>query len=518
MSSYLSLSIRFLDSMFHGRGNGSEPEWPPSPLRAFQAIVSGAANRWREPQFKDYAVPVLRRLEQLGSPIIVAPAGHPASAAYRLYVPNNAADLVAAAWVRGTSDASIAEHHSEKDVRPTRLIGGNTVCFLWPLTDLDQPQMTEFIGVLSTVARSITHLGWGVDMVAANAALLSEADADQLPGERWRPVEDSTGTGLRVPRPGTLDGLLAKHQAFLNRLGPDGFKPVPPLGESAFRVVGYRRGTDAASRPFAAFAILKPETNGNQAFNTPRRARDVAAWLRHVTGEVCEGWPFEQPESFVHGHDATGDRLKGETADRRFMFLPLPTINSRLRRVESIRRVLVVAPPGCQGHINWVRRRLAGQDLSAPDGEVRGLLNLLPTSDWVLRQYVEPARVWSTVTPVILPGHDDPDKLRKKLANRPTADEQRKLLERLDRRAAGLLHRALLQAGLAPELVNAIEALGWRRTGFRAGVDLADRYLRPDKLNGRQYHVRIQFPQPVPGPLAIGAGRYRGMGLFAAER
>jgi CRISPR-associated protein Csb2 len=30
-------------------------------------------------------------------------------------------------------------------------------------------------------------------------------------------------------------------------------------------------------------------------------------------------------------------------------------------------------------------------------------------------------------------------------------------------------------------------------------------------------HVRLRFAEPFSGPLAIGAGRYRGFGLFAAE-
>lgn len=31
------------------------------------------------------------------------------------------------------------------------------------------------------------------------------------------------------------------------------------------------------------------------------------------------------------------------------------------------------------------------------------------------------------------------------------------------------------------------------------------------------YHVRARFPQPIPGPLAIGAGRCRGFGIFTAD-
>jgi hypothetical protein len=33
MPSHFCLSIRFLDMAFHGRRDGNQPEWPPSPLR-----------------------------------------------------------------------------------------------------------------------------------------------------------------------------------------------------------------------------------------------------------------------------------------------------------------------------------------------------------------------------------------------------------------------------------------------------------------------------------------------------
>jgi CRISPR-associated protein Csb2 len=128
---------------------------------------------------------------------------------------------------------------------------------------------------------------------------------------------------------------------------------------------------------------------------------------------------------------------------------------------------------------------------------VKGLLNILPTSDWVLRQYTGTARDWSTVTPVVWPGHDDKDA----------------------KKAGEMLRKAFVQAGLPPELVAGIggDDLDWRPVGFRAGLDLAYRYAVPDKLRGRLSHVRVRFPQPVRGPLAVGAGRYRGFGLFARD-
>ncbi|MSR56048.1 MAG: type I-U CRISPR-associated protein Cas5/Cas6 [Gemmataceae bacterium] len=499
MSSAFCLTVRFLDPVpsFHGKGDGEEPEWPPSPLRLFQALVAAAAARWRESQFAAYARPAFKWLE-IRTPTVVASSIQAERNGYRMYVPNNAGDLVTSAWARGNIDAKFSSLNVEKDVRPTRLVGGDCVHYVWQLAGPQTTEVQGHLATLSSAACSITHLGWGIDMVAANAVVISEEEAAKLVGQRWRPTDDPMAAGYRVPIKGTFDALVSKHESFLNRLGANGFKPVPPL--SAFGVLGYHCATDfnarhRPQRPWCAFQILNPETSGNRAFDTPRRCRDVAAWARHATGSVCEGWAFGSTEGFVHGHEENGQPLKGELADQRFMYLPLPTINHALNRVESIRRVLIAAPLAFQNRIDWIRRRLPGQDLVSINGEVVSVLNLLSTSDWVLKQYTSESRDWSTVTPVIMPGHDDHD----------------------SRKAEAILRKAFVQSGLAQELVDGIEELEWRAVGFRAGLDLAHRYLSPENLKGRKYHVRVRFAHPVRGPLAVGAGRYRGFGLFATE-
>ena len=42
MSRFLCISVTLLDPMFHGRGDRNEAEWPPSPMRLFQALINGA--------------------------------------------------------------------------------------------------------------------------------------------------------------------------------------------------------------------------------------------------------------------------------------------------------------------------------------------------------------------------------------------------------------------------------------------------------------------------------------------
>ena len=145
------------------------------------------------------------------------------------------------------------------------------------------------------------------------------------------------------------------------------------------------------------------------------------------------------------------------------------------------------------------------------------MLSLIPLSDRTVTQYIKNARIWSTVTPVMLPGYDDPDGLRRKLKERDgkSAAEQKHLLDRLDRRIISLLRDAFVQAGWAPDRIAQC-GIEYRSVGFRAGVDLASKYVLPP-LHFPRFHVRVTFPQSIRGPLVVGAGRYRGLGLFAAE-
>ena len=159
---------------------------------------------------------------------------------------------------------------------------------------------------------------------------------------------------------------------------------------------------------------------------------------------------------------------------------------------------------------------MAGAELVNHDGAA-ALLTILPGSDSVLKQYVEKSRTWFTVTPVILPGYDDPDHLRRKLKNGVDAETQKRYLARLDARMDELLRKAFRQGGFSSELVDRTE-LEWREVGFRPGVELASRYLPPENLNNApRIHVRVRFPHAVRGPIAVGSGRFRGFGLFAME-
>ena len=102
MKKNLCISIRFLhpQPVFHGRSYGGGPEWPPSPLRLFQALVDAFANQWRTDCIVDSAKPLIDCLQQNEAPIIVA-AKHFVGTAVRLAVPNNDLDVWAGPLSKG---------------------------------------------------------------------------------------------------------------------------------------------------------------------------------------------------------------------------------------------------------------------------------------------------------------------------------------------------------------------------------------------------------------------------------
>jgi CRISPR-associated protein Csb2 len=338
-----------------------------------------------------------------------------------------------------------------------------------------------------------------------------------------------------VPISGTLAALEDRHQAFLARLptthdGSQFFRPVPPLEH--FQVITYRRASDPVHPPFAIFALRHLDDSGFRAFDPIRRGLHVAAMMRHLAGSAdiarFLGWNDGQISRLVHGHT---DEEATSTASARLLFLPLPSLETRGEDkphvVGTIRRILVT----CRGSIHRDQfqrlvQRLDGMELiDEKSGVAAALLARLPNSDKLTKDnYLALSSTWATVTPVILPGYDDPRKLRQRLrANSGlTAAEKNAHAAKLDQRIDQLLRKALRQAGYS-ESITRHAAIEWRGSGYLPGTDLASRYMTGDQNRRfRKLHVRIQFrnedgqPLPLQGPICLGGGKFFGTGLFAA--
>ena len=180
------------------------------------------------------------------------------------------------------------------------------------------------------------------------------------------------------------------------------------------------------------------------------------------------------------------------------------------------RRVVVFSTNERSNDTAWAARALGGMDLiDEKTGEVQAVLAATSRNDRVLKRYVSESSTWATVTPMLLPGHDDPGGLREKLRKAKSSEEQKSLIERLMKRREALVRKALRHAGLGDELAISAE-IETRETGFVAGVEKASRYAVPSHLaKSPRLHVKLTWPVKVAGPLCIGRGRFSGLGLFA---
>ncbi len=554
MKASLCISFRFIHPvpMFHGRGDGDQAEWPPSPMRAFQALLNAIGLRHRGKPLSPELREALEILETI-RPIILATPAVLSTIGHRAYVPHNHADLVTSAWDRGNLEASIAQHRIEKDFRPHRLQASGdelpAVHFIYALDETDlRIEPDTLLKVIRSSVRAIHCLGWGIDQVVADATLVKSPETD-VRNESWMPTLRG-GITLRVPRRGSLKALKARHSAFLGRLLNADWTPVPPL--SAMQHVRYKRNSDIMPRPYAIFRLL--DCNDDTVTYTQSKLIHMAGMLRHLgiramgsqklIESLCpnhdgEREPFrdgvpprdlrgytwdEWVQSYVAGHQSDADRKAGKP-HAQFSYIPLQSIGHE-HTDPGVRRVMIVAPFGDEAWLEHLASRLDGQLLKPLDGTHLPLKTRLVRitdrqTDGVRDAYLRPSGVWASVSPVILPGHTD----------------------RKPNKTIKLIEQALAQAGVEQRCEFEWSAFSHFRKmlpahKYRIDPQDPDRkqipvnYIRPDHLmHQTAVHLKIHFGQrenlsdpssrwipasvPIPGPIAIGAGRHCGWGVMA---
>lgn len=481
----MCITVTFLDSCFHGKRDGDTPEWPPSPMRLFQALLAGSRAGCRERGWSNHVAPAFRWLESRKPPAIFAPDAKPC-VELKIFVPDNDAD----------KKPNRSDRLSSKLYRPHRLVDlnsptgqGQSLHYVWPIPDEDWPKAQPYAQVLCREARNLLALGWGIDQAAGMGRVLSNSEVTQLGGRLWRPwcVQGTAQLTWRVPREGTLDDLERCHRSFVNRLGPPYRRRIEP---GDFDTVVYRGSASLSVRPCAKFELPEETAFPHSSVCV------VAAMLRslaceHAKVETSHKFPSGGSEVYVAGHVP---RKRGPTPPR-FSYLALPTIGHP-HADGMIRRLLVAEPYGGDGsHARWAERRLRGRMLRDIRGKKQGpLLHAWRReSPRIFGRYTRESEIWSSVTPVVLAGFDDGRHAK----------------------AERLLFKAVAEAGIP---VSSVVEMRLQKAPFWPGSQYPRAYRRPAYLNHLPaWHVRIVFREPVSGPVAIGAGRHCGLGLLAVE-
>jgi len=464
----LCITIHFLDGLFHGQGDHGR-EWPPSPFRLFQAMLAASARSG------NISNDVFYWLEQLAPPEILAPPVRSAHE-WKTYVPNN--------------DSDVELKKNEKVFRPVRILSGAPLCYLWQINQDDQ----KIAGMMILQARRVSTLGWGIDLVAADGKILSPTEEDNLiqtyAGHRWRPAEGSRNL-LRCPKPGSISDLRSAYESFLSRFNGNVYNPARKPRE--FIEIPYAK-VGSVQREIAAFKLVRPDDDSD-AFESfdQRKAMEVAAWVR---GYLCRasqtgGFPGDSGV-FVAGH-VPAQNKNGKTPPR-FSYLPLPSVGN-MHADGRVRRFVITEPYGGDGrYTQWAQRIMANAVVTDKHGVPKTRLLSMFKNDNVIYQYVREATTFQTITPVILPGYDD--------MKYP--------------KAMKLVEKALEQAGFSVD--DLAEPIYLQKAPFHSGGYSPSSFARPAYLMGNSaMHVRLKWKEPIPGPLAIGAGRHFGLGLFVPE-
>lgn len=460
----LRVTVEWLDGLYHG------VEWPPAPLRLFQAMIAGySVHRRGDPDLEA----AMRHLEALPAPTIFAPDANE-RAPVRASVPNNDGDNVIGFLLKGKRAKALKTARKTVTTRvrrPRSFLG--TVAYEW----VAGAETRKCLPALEAIAESVSAVGHGIDTAVARV----EFGECRRPDDRVRYAPSPLGRRkLDVPYPGAFGVLEARYREFRNRIEDGGVKGVR---EPVHRQSGYASDLDPPPVRCATFRLQ--DTKGRLFAFEGVRAMEVAAMTRHVVGRAAA--------SAGMATDAVSE-LMGHGGGRRVRVHPLPNVG-HFRADGLVRRVMLTAPESV-GEDDWgdILSRMAWAEL-VPVGGGEPVGSLVPITedddDPVRARYCGVSKVWTTATPVVLPGRD-----RRRGKPRP---------ERAVRR--------LLQHAQIPEAL--LEAATMEPAGCLRGSEMPSRYARPRHLAGYPcQHMSVRWKTPVAGPLVLGAGIGYGLGLF----
>lgn len=479
-----SLNVTFANGRYHGRVDDGELEWPPSPLRLFQALIAGShrgAYGIVNQKVRDDA---LEWLESLDPPTIEAGCVVESGLGLTNYVPNN--------------DDQLDHVRTAKPVLVKLIPGGEPVTYRWQLTDNEAAK--THARVICAMASLVTHLGQHQDTVYVRGEVIdAEANSRRVKDDRilQQPHKQPDGE-WKSPDKGALAAFQKRYEGVLRGDSPFDYSiPSHDVRYQPSDVISF----DA---PLALFELWRQE--GKRLKFESRDLRQPAAMVRNAMVEWLKENPLfrsyydeklgeMQALRLITGHES--NQSNGPYGGAHVAFVPIPSLNEDSTADGQIRRVLVVGY-GCETGLALelfadAVSNLNGRKLK-DNGKAIGTLRRVESEarDSVLQLFIgrrKPCRIWRTVTPVVLPG-----------------------MTRRGRPASQLVLRALKQAGISesdvfsiatysgPIVSKTIRALDYRVNGYLSET--------------HRYHVEVVFKRPVIGPFVIGRGRHSGLGLM----
>jgi CRISPR-associated protein Csb2 len=510
--SRLIIQLRFIAHSYSGirilDDRSEELDWPPSPGRVHEALLSAALlGVTRSAAEREEVFNAFRWLEQLPPPEIWA-SMHDESlrTSPRVAIPQNSrkkSNLETKPLLLALTRRAVSRDGEAMEV-----------CYHWPLdTDLAPKKHIE---ILSDAAARVSYLGRGEDRAELSLHVVDTIES--LPLIRWQP--DPNGDAqLWVTQRGTTDGLERRHTT-----------PVQPRetrkpAQRWMRRIAYTDDAPRAMQPVATCIFqIYPANDDPDASPLACDAESSGLWrefLRHEIVELAhapDNWDdHELAQELLSGHSAPGERATRP----HLAIVPLPTINKARTADGRVRRIALLGYAAPEVSIKAVAIyetlfKALSEVIVTGETPLRRSGKTLPVritqspiqSDKVWPHYKGKSRVWCSVIPVAISRGFKVPKFHPD--GRPLSENerhQRKLSE-----WAALLRDSLKHIGLPYEVALAccVESTA---TPLVARSQRAEKYRAPGEKSVLT-HVRLEFPCKIKGPLILGDRRYMGLGLF----
>lgn len=471
----LVLEIEFLAGVsFAAVGPESPvPDWPPQPDRIFSALVATWAAHGQDRQEAE----ALEWLEALPPPRIHASESEPRTAV-TVYVPPNDPRSDKQKNARGVLPAL-------RNRQPRRFPAARphdpVVRLVWP----DVQPTDEVRLALQRLALDTAYIGHSSSLTRCRFLCDDGVSLDEA------------NPPLRRVYPGRLSELRQRFESGRRPLPGAPFAPPPeapaePTNVFADRwlLLEYVAGDmpDLRACALVGKAIRDTLLSGYRQCGLGHAVPEV------VSGHTADGAPSRSPHLAIVPLAFAGDAY----ADGHIMgFALVPPRGSAILDNADFKAVLRRLAPldETRGRRILTVRTPAGTiELSPTFEPPAGKRSLDPA------RYTEPARIFATLTPIVLDRH-----LKAKGA------------ERQDEIAAQIA-AACRNIGLPepdavlPDKHSALEGAPSAYPSGRAPAWM--RWRLPASLASRQLtHAVLRFPQPVEGPVLLGAGRFVGLGL-----
>lgn len=488
-----ALEVEFLTgvSVAAAPSRREQPEWPPHPDRLFQALVAAWGRDDHPAGDERDALLWLERTLGGADLEVRAPAAHDREVVTVFVPPNDA---------RTTKDPVkslrvIPAHRKNRQPRafPAVLPQASPalVHYVWPASD----GFARHREALARLAAEVSYLGHSHSLV--RVALLERAP-DR--GERDLAWLHGETAALRVPHEGRLAHLLTRFERAAAESRD--LRPNPSLATTAFAPPSSGRVARAETFDPETVTIL---ADGGGFVPALEAFPLVARRLRDALLKCCPaGVPVPQ---LLSGHDPDG----APSSDPHVAIVPLAHVGWAHAGGRLMGLALVWPRAAPEDERRVALRALAGFLRSGPEA-VTGLLHFGSKGSWWLglepdshleslsfRRYGgrdRAARRWGTVLPAVLDRHPK---------DKPGED------------LAAIVARACLNVGLAGDAVDGLEVEVHKHSAVSGAPSVAPvvAALADDSPYRRRpiRHLVLTFPRPVAGPLLLGAGRFRGLGL-----